>query len=234
MIVLSVDTTSEKGGAALFRGDQCLACEANEGIAHDWSVTLFRMVTRLLEQTSLRLDDIGLYAVANGPGSFTGIRVGMSAALAWGKAFDRPVRGVSVLEALVEAAGASSECAISILDAYRNEFYVGVFRQDRRDADVVSYILDEDWLLNAEALRRLWEKRRQHRSSLVCIAREHDMAARSMAESLPGSLPCSLVPGILTTAIARLALRSRSAAGAGGSPDAYYIRRPDAEMNWQG
>jgi tRNA threonylcarbamoyl adenosine modification protein YeaZ len=232
MVVLSLDTTSEKGGVALFRGDQCLAEEANAGPAQGWSVTLFQMVTRLLDRTSLRLDDIELYAVANGPGSFTGIRVGMSAALAWSKAFNRPLRGVSVLHAMVEAAGAGSEYAMSLLDAHRSEFYVGVFRRQRRNEDVASYVLEEDWVLKPDAVKALAEKWGQH--GLACIAREHDAAARSLTESPPGAAPRMLVPGILTTAVARLALRSQDAGKAGSTPDAYYIRRPDAELNWQG
>ena len=65
------------------------------------------MVEQALAQAQLELREIELYAAANGPGSFTGIRVGLAAALAWGKAFDRPVRGVSVLEAMVNKASPS-------------------------------------------------------------------------------------------------------------------------------
>ena len=65
---------------------------------------MFEMVERALNETHLELGQIDLYATANGPGSFTGIRVGLAAARAWGKVFDRPVRGVSVFEAMMDSA----------------------------------------------------------------------------------------------------------------------------------
>ncbi len=105
MLVLAFDTTSERGGAAIYRDSEPLAAVLNEE-KPNYSVTLFQMVERLLERTRLSLQDMELFAVANGPGSFTGIRVGLAAAQAWSKATGRPARGVSVLEALVTEARA--------------------------------------------------------------------------------------------------------------------------------
>src|SRR5208282_3239433 len=104
MLILAFDTTSEKGGVGIFRDAECLVSVPNEGPANRYSVTLFEMVEQALAQARLELREIELFAAANGPGSFTGIRVGLAAARAWGKAFDRKVRGVSVLEALINKA----------------------------------------------------------------------------------------------------------------------------------
>lgn len=90
MLVLSLDTTSEQGGAGIFRGVECLALIPNEGTANQYSVTLFEMVQKALAEARLEPREIELYAVANGPGSFTGIRVGLAAARAWGKSSDAP------------------------------------------------------------------------------------------------------------------------------------------------
>ena len=89
MLILAFDTTSEEGGVGIFRDTECLALVPNDGQANQYSITLFEMVEKALGRQP-ETPEIDLYAVANGPGSFTGIRVGLAAALAWGKAFDRP------------------------------------------------------------------------------------------------------------------------------------------------
>jgi tRNA threonylcarbamoyl adenosine modification protein YeaZ len=128
VLVLAFDTTSEHGGAAIYRDQECLACARNLGGAN-YSVTLFHMVEGLLAQLNLGLRDIELFAVATGPGSFTGIRVGLAAAQGWAQAFGRPVRGVSVLEAMVEEARPEAVWAAPVLDARRGEFFVSILRR---------------------------------------------------------------------------------------------------------
>src|ERR1035441_10525958 len=134
MLMLSIDTTSEMGGVGIFRDAECLASGRYDGPANHDSVTLFEMRERALPQSHLTLSDIELYAVANGPGSFTGIRVGLAAARAWGKVFDKPVRGVSILEALVNKPRLISDWAFPILDARRGEFFLGSFRRIPQEA----------------------------------------------------------------------------------------------------
>src|SRR5437867_2965882 len=128
MIILAFDTTSEHGGVAIYRDLERLGEAENQGNAN-YSVTLFEMTDRLLARLNLTLRDIDLFAVATGPGSFTGIRVGVAAAQGWAQAFGRPVRGVSVLEAMVEEARPEAVWAASVLDARRGEFFVGLFRR---------------------------------------------------------------------------------------------------------
>jgi len=127
MLILAFDTTSEHGGVGIYRDMECWARLANQGAAN-YSVGLFQMVDRLLKQTELRLGDIELFAVALGPGSFTGIRVGVAAAQGWAMAFERPVVGVSMLEAMVEQAQ-PPDIAVPILNARRGEFFLGLFRR---------------------------------------------------------------------------------------------------------
>jgi tRNA threonylcarbamoyl adenosine modification protein YeaZ len=248
MLILAFDTTSEKGGVGIFRNAECLVSVANQGPANLCSITLFEMVEQALTQARLELPEIGLYAVANGPGSFTGIRVGLAAARAWGTAFARPVRGVSVLAALVAKPHLTSDWAFPLLDARRGEFFLGCFRPagsahlnppgphlsgaagQRYEA------ADTGWVLKPEPLRVLLEERVAGGASATCLVRVHDRAASALAESLPSSLVRQRIEGTLMDSIASLALREEEA----GSPcsdselDAYYIRRPDAEINWKG
>jgi tRNA threonylcarbamoyl adenosine modification protein YeaZ len=139
MLILAFNTTGEHGGVALHCDFECLASVESHGEAN-YSVTLFQMVDGLLNQTKLALQDVDLFAVAHGPGSFTGIRVGLAAAQGWAQATRRPACGVSVLEAMVEQARPAASRAVPILDARRGEFYLSVLRrrlaEQSRAADV--------------------------------------------------------------------------------------------------
>jgi len=249
MLILAFDTTSEKGGVGIFRDAECLVSVPNEGPANRYSITLFEMVEQALAQAHLELREINLYAAANGPGSFTGIRVGLAAARAWGKAFDRRVRGVSVLEAMVHKQGlgtrgsglglAGPEWFFPILDARRGEFFLGSFR--RKLSELASATrreyepADGGWVLKPELLRVLMEERLTSGVSATCLVRAHDQAAVDLRASLPAALNWQQVEGALVDSIAGIARKEEQSSRP--CPDAklhaYYIRRPDAEIKWK-
>lgn len=285
MLILAVDTTSEVGGVGIFRDAESVALVPNRESADRYSVTLFEMVQDALRQAHFEFGDIDLYAAANGPGSFTGIRVGLAATRAWAKAFERPVRGVSVLQAMVEnlalgtaksrplaRAGQESGDADSrgtsgmenvpdwcfpILDARRGDFFVGSFRlasgraeaeiadaqflSDRRDSAVVSSPAmvepqyepaEEGWLLKRDALRTLLQERADGGLSVGCLTRAHDHAAIDFCAELPGTINKPQVEGILLDAIAAIARGEQQRGKPSTGLDAYYIRRPDAEIKF--
>ena len=130
------DTTSTWGGAGIFRDAECLATIPHQG-PPDYSVSLFQDVDDLLERAGIRLCDIDLFAAANGPGSFTGIRVGLAAAQGWSDALERSLRGDSILEAMT--AEAETRFALPILDARRGEFYAGWFERAHPGPEIASY-----------------------------------------------------------------------------------------------
>lgn len=238
MLVLAFDTTSEHGGAALYRDSECLASARSDSAA-GYSVTLFQMVDRLFEEvrrqqagSPLSFHDINLFAVANGPGSFTGIRVGLAAAQAWAKVFGRPVAAVSVLEAMVEEAQPETDWALSILDARRGEFFLGTFRRATAGGGNRFVAQGDGLLLKPEDLGPFFEERLRAGTTATCIVREHDRPARALHDSLPKSLRWADVHGTLLPAIVQLALEAHRQ-GRVQSPaelDAYYIRRSDAEL----
>lgn len=235
MLILAFDTTNEYGGAGVFRDSQCLAMALHEG-RPDYSVSLFQEVTAILEKASIRFDDIDLIAAANGPGSFTGIRVGLAAAQGWGSTFKRPMRGVSVLEAMVDEANPDTPKAVAILDAGRGEFYSGVFRLVQASSPTTGNVFAPDtdnFVLKPDELGRVLQTHGSQPNSLTCVVRETDAASRTLQQNLPSSSPWRTVRGTLVPAIARVAVRSY-AEGRPPSPNelyACYIRRPDVELN---
>jgi tRNA threonylcarbamoyladenosine biosynthesis protein TsaB len=239
MLILAFDTTSEMGGVGIFRDAESLAWVPNEGPANCYSITLFEMVEQALARAHLELREIDLYAAANGPGSFTGIRVGLAAARAWGKAFDRRVRGVSVLEAMVSKVRLSSDWAFPILDARRGEFFLGSFRRRPPQPPSVTWPdyapADGGWVLKPESLRAFVEELVPSGASATCLLRAHDQAAAGLRASLPASLNWQQVEGALVDSIADIARKEEQSSRPclDAKLDAYYIRRPDAEINWK-
>ena len=99
MKILALETSAKSVSAAVTENGAVLASAyQNRGLTH--SVTLMPLIDGMLRTAGLSLDDIGLIAAANGPGSFTGLRIGVSAAkgLAWAK--ELPCCGVSTLAAM--------------------------------------------------------------------------------------------------------------------------------------
>jgi tRNA threonylcarbamoyl adenosine modification protein YeaZ len=246
MLILAFDTTSEAGGVGVFRDHECLAEVANDGPANHYSVKLFSMVDRAFEEARARhgvperrLADIQLIAVTSGPGSFTGIRVGLAAALGWAKAFGLPVRAVSVLEAFVHAARIQTEWAVPILDAGRGEIFVGLFQGGTQARDGClkppqgpPLKDDQGWILKPAELEPFLSRRLPQGAGITCIFREHDRTALALRESLSSPFQWQAVAGTLVGAVARLGFedyRSGEPQPA-GSLDACYIRRPDAEL----
>lgn len=235
MLVLSFDTTSEHGGVALYRDLECLASLASQGGAN-YSVALFQMAGRLFAQARVSPRDVELFAVANGPGSFTGIRTGLAAAQGWASAFRRPAIGISVLAAMVEDAQPETDCAVSILDARREEFYCQLYRRDFESGESRRALFKADGqglVLKSKDLGEYQESIECR--AITCVAREHDGAAKTLRNSLPKTLVWRCVRGDLLGAIARLALEAsyRGELQSPGGLDACYFRRSDAELNWR-
>lgn len=126
MIVLAVDTTARTSAVALTDGKHLLASSTlNTPSTH--SVTVLPMIDAMLAASELSTDDIDMFACSVGPGSFTGVRIGVS--LIKGMAFssEKPCVGVSALEALAHNM-ISTDCIVCpVMDARRSQLYNALF-----------------------------------------------------------------------------------------------------------
>ena len=128
MLTLAFESSAKAASVALCDGEKLIAqTTQNCGLTH--SVTLLPMAEALLKTSGYKLSDVELFAIAHGPGSFTGIRIGVSAVkgLAWGA--DKAAVGVSTLEAMAYNGLAFGEGAVlcCVMDARRNEVYNALF-----------------------------------------------------------------------------------------------------------
>ena len=127
MKILALETSAKSVSAAVTENGAVLASAyQNRGLTH--SVTLMPLIDGMLRTAGLSLDDIGLIAAANGPGSFTGLRIGVSAAkgLAWAK--ELPCCGVSTLEAMAQNGRLFTGTVVCAMDARRQQIYHALFR----------------------------------------------------------------------------------------------------------
>jgi tRNA threonylcarbamoyladenosine biosynthesis protein TsaB len=130
MLILSVDTSGRKGTIALCRGDansfEILQMTSLEG--GTYSAQLLPRIEEALQQNHLSKTDVEGFVVVSGPGSFTGLRVGLSTVKGLCEVLRKPLASVSMIEALVLTHGRAGESAIAVLDAGRGEIYVGEYQ----------------------------------------------------------------------------------------------------------
>ncbi len=220
MLVLGVDTSGKSGGITLAEGDdQSFRVLETDAIAGGtFSAQLVPTLAALLARHSFAVQDIGGFAVASGPGSFTGLRVGLSAVKGLAEALGKPIAAVSILEALATLSPQPG-CVAVALDAGRKEVFWGSYEVSVEGAMRIS----EELLSQAEFLERLSNGNLQNvittDPSLVAIAG----ATRAKAQ---------LINREGSGLVARVGLRKLLAGDTVSveALDANYIRRSDAEL----
>jgi tRNA threonylcarbamoyladenosine biosynthesis protein TsaB len=218
MLILSIDTSGKNGSVALARGDadnfELIAASPVEG--GTFSAQLIPQIARLLSENNLKKSDIDAFAAATGPGSFTGLRIGLTAVKGLAEILRKPIAAVSVLEACVLKSGIQYDDArvFAALDAQRNEVYLGEYMVNKGRASCI----DELLVTREEFAKRVQGK--------VAVTPDGDLAkvARS-AVVLRIERPNS-------ADIARIGLQkiARGETVSVEDLDANYIRRSDAEI----
>jgi tRNA threonylcarbamoyladenosine biosynthesis protein TsaB len=234
MLVLALDTTTRGGSVALARDGAVLDVLAGDP-ERPHAERLPGDLLRLLDRQGLRLTDVDVFGVAAGPGSFTGLRIGIATIQGCGFASGRPVIGVSALEALAVAAfGARRERTLPRvgvwMDAQREEVFSALYR--RGDAGVAARpeTVDGPTVGDPAAIAARW-------STLVDrewfpVVGDGAVRYRDVLRAVPGGPVEIIEPPLVAPVLAVLAGR-RAAAGERPLPHAIrpiYIRRPDAEL----
>ena len=147
MKILSVSTSSNIASVAISEDDKCIL-ELNIDNNKTHSETLMPLVSELFKKTNLNLSDINLIACDVGPGSFTGIRIGIASIKAIAESVNVPVISVTSLEALaynIENIDCKTIC--SLIDARNNQVYCGIFDkgynlQEEYIADDINVVIE--------------------------------------------------------------------------------------------
>lgn len=177
MLILAFETSAKAAGVALHDGQKLLAeCYQNTGLTH--SQTLMVMAEDLLGQCGLTAQDVTHIAVAAGPGSFTGVRIGVAAAkgFAWGGQL--PCIGVSTLEAMAKNLGAYEGHVCACMDARRSQVYNALFRAEK---GVLTPICED----RAIALTELKEELSQLDGPIYLVGDGAGLTYRTLASEIP-------------------------------------------------
>ncbi len=222
MLLLAIDTSGKNGSIALARAGEPTAdggdfelIEIAPLVGGTFSAQLIPQVAELLSSNGFMKTAIGAFAVAAGPGSFTGLRVGLAAAKALSEVLGKPIATVSLLEVCVFISGLQGK-VMAALDAGRGEIYVGEYEIPAQPGQPPrEQILSRDeFLIQA----RGW----------AVVTPDPTIAEAAVA----AGLSITTLASISAAAVARLGWR-KIQSGETVTPEqleANYIRRTDAEM----
>lgn len=201
-----------------------------------YSSRIFRQLEFLLKELDLSFDSFDLFAVNAGPGSFTGLRVGLTAAKAWADAFCRPVVGVSGLEAVAAEAIAGADHVVPVMDARRGQLYAGSYKRGGgTDCDSpMLHPASDDAVMSLEEFQTWLDAPERRAVMLATPARSWLVKLLSAGNSAP-QRNIFEVSAVLAPAIGQVAFR-KSRLGETVDAlrlDANYVRRSDAELNWK-
>jgi methylmalonyl-CoA epimerase/tRNA threonylcarbamoyl adenosine modification protein YeaZ len=214
MLILGVDTSGKNGSIALvrFEGETSRTLDVVPLEGGTFSAQLVPQISALLTKHKLNKRDIDAFAVASGPGSFTGLRVGLAAIKALAEILDKPIAAVSLLE-ITARVQQTVGTVIAALDASRGEVFAGTYNFEKHTAIEELLTIPE---LQARAVK----------TQVVT-------SDQRLAEALKHTnVDVSIIPPPRADCVARLGFE-KLRRGETVSPealDATYIRRSDAEI----
>ena len=178
-LILAVDTTAKPVSCALAEGNRVLASYyANTGLTH--SQTLLPMIESLLQTSDKRMEDVDALAVNAGPGSFTGVRIGVSAVKGLAFTRDLPCVAVSTLECMAEHTAALPGAVICcLMDARCQQVYGALFEKDESGA--VRRLMEDEALTIAQ----MGEKVAGLQRPVILVGDGSEMCYRVWKDTIP-------------------------------------------------
>ena len=234
ILTLAIDTTTEHGSLALQRDRQLLECRSVHA-RQAFSKVVFQEIRALLERHRVGLAEVDLFAAAAGPGSFTGVRVGLTAAKGLAAIEGKPVTPVSNLAAIAALATPGPRILIPLLDARRGELFAGVYeRADPPNPDAPLGRLAEETVGRPRALEEwLGGLKLPPSDAALCGPDVERLCALFSSGQSDVAHFARLVTGpALAAAVARLSYVAycHGQALTAEAADANYVRRADAEI----
>lgn len=223
-LILAVDTTHEFGSLALLRGQagtvdviEEMPIHSPEGFGH----ILFPHLSELLARHGVKPADVECFAAASGPGSFTGVRIGLAAIKGLAEASARPAVAVSNLAAM--ATFGSAPLRAVVLDARRGDVYGAVYDACGAAVAPETVMPFAAWLASLPA------------GDFEFIATDFAPFAPALTGTRFAQMWVTTAPRALAAAVGHIAYQ-RWQAGQASDPaalDANYVRRSDAELHWK-
>ena len=233
MLILGLDTSTRAGSIALLRDSEVLA-EISAREDTPYSTRLFRDLELLQSRAQFRMNQVDVFAVAAGPGSFTGLRVGLTAVKGWAEVYGKPVAAISGLEAIAALASAPHdppyEMISPFLDARRGHVFGSTYRRGPGHQGVLQ-LVGEEAILSVEEFLTQVKQNWGNRLGVLASATP-EVLPRDLVESMLPGAQIEQVSASLAPTIGRLGFdrANRGDLVDALGLDAHYIRHSDAEV----
>jgi tRNA threonylcarbamoyladenosine biosynthesis protein TsaB len=214
--------------------DENVVRQAAHETQEDYSSWLLPAVDEVLAKAGLRMADVDAYAVAAGPGSFTGVRVGLTTVKAWAEVYAKPVAAVSRLEAIAVQATGGAKYIAAFADAQRGQVFGAVYQKE--EGNRLTAVGEEMVIAPGKFVEAAVELSRGQKISWVStdaalVSREAVWKEREKRGEGIEQVPATLAPIIGRIGLQRL---KEGRATDALRLDANYVRRSDAEIFWKG
>jgi len=215
---------------AVLRDNEVLTAIAHEGAA-DYSSWVLPRAHEALRAAGLEIRDVEVFAVASGPGSFTGVRVGLTSVKAWSEVYGRAIASVSRLEAIAAQAAGGCQYVAASVDAHRDQVFGGLYRSQEGGLRLV-----ETEMVAAPAEFIGWVKQRtvNERVSWISMDPEKVRTQEAWRARADAGETVEMSTNVLAPVIGEIGYQ-RAKEGRlvdALALDADYVRRTDAETSW--
>jgi tRNA threonylcarbamoyladenosine biosynthesis protein TsaB len=232
MITLAIDTSEARGSVAILRNGVAVARKVHDN-GSDYSGWLLPQVERALAEASAKMADVDLLAVSTGPGSFTGLRVGLTSVKAWAEVYKKRIVGVSRLEAMARLGGHVQSFVASCYDAQRGQIFGGLYRNAGKGFERVG----DEFVISPDEFVRFVD-RQAGREVVTWVTLDPEMIrdTATLQQRITSGDRIALCPNYLAEIIGAVA-EEKAARSEFSDPvtlDANYVRRSDAEIFWKG
>lgn len=231
MLILGIDTSTDNLGLALMENNQ-LKGEYNLSLKRRHSEKLLPLLEQIFILLEIKPEDLDAVAVSIGPGSFTGLRIGITTAKILGRIFKIPVKGISTLE--IMAAGIESNYILPILDARRQRVYYSFYQSNFKNNN---YLLKE--ILGAASARisEMPDILNDFKNEEITVIGEKTREVSGILKENKFFIKeCAAEKNIPRAAV--LARLGRDYISLGQEDNIYelkpaYLKKPQAEIDWQ-
>ena len=232
MKILAIDTSTMLGGIAIM-DESLLIAESRLNVKSTHSERLMTEIEHCLKQSGIKISDIDVFAVATGPGSFTGLRIGLSTVKGFSYATGKQIVSVPTLEALAWNFPYSRYPVCTMLDARKKEVYAALFKWEGEN---FTRLINETSAKPEEFARDALSVTRDERFIFAGegAALYRDKIIEAMGEKAIFASPEKTVPSPANVAVLGL---KKAKAGEFSEPISLipmYIRKSEAEVKWKG
>jgi len=242
MLILAIDTSARAGSVAVLRDRHLLASVSSLELT-PYDNRLFRDIDDLQNRANFAIQDVDVFAVVVGPGSFTGLRIGLTAVKAWAEIYQRPIAAISGLEAIASQAHAKRSqtrepytVIAPFQDARRGQIFGAIYRRNGPETAKLELVGEENTLSAVEFLALV--TRNAGQSAPILISPTPGLLSDVQVQSA-GSFGepwvVEAASPVLAPIIGQLGFDRAERGELVDSLllDASYVRRTDAESSWK-